>query len=301
MPDALTDLLFGPEPIIALQQLLDPGVWLFPLRLVSFFGVNWGAVLVLGLSLWLWGRKTAYAVGSAVFLEGVVSLVLNQLFFVPRPHEPGVIVYEHVSLSSFPSGHVFTTAVLWGALWVRGRIPLWVAALPVLAVSVGRIYLGTHYLGDVLGGLVFAAALLALHARLWPWVRSRMEGRSFRVYAGLALAGVVAGVAATFVIGDNVYEWGAVGIAVGASVGFLLEYRLLHYEPGDLPPTREALRIGMGVAGVLVPFLASRFVAEDAYLLTAVLTGTATLWAVLLAPWLLARVGLGETENGRAA
>lgn len=301
MPDTLDDLLFGPEPIVAVQQLFDPAVWLFPMRLVSFFGVNWGVVLVLGLALWLWGRKTAYAVGTVVLLEGVVNVVLNQLFFVPRPHEPGVVVYEHVSLSSFPSGHVFTTAVVWGALWVMGRIPLWVAALPVLAVSVSRIYLGTHYLGDVLGGLVFAAALLALHARLWPRVRSRMEGRSSRVYAALAGAGVASGVAATFVIGENPFEWGAVGVVVGASIGFLLEYRILRYEPGDLPPAREALRVGVGALGVLLPFLASRFAAEDAFLLVAALTGAATLWAVLLAPALLARAGLGETEDGRAA
>lgn len=297
----MTDLLFGPGPILFLQRLVDPA-WVPFFRLLSFFGVNWGVVLGLGLALWLWGRDTAYALAGAVFLEGVVNLVLNELYYVPRPHEPGVVVYEHVSLSSFPSGHVFTTAVVWGVLYARGRIPLWVAALPVLGVGVGRIVLGAHYLGDVLGGLAFAVALLAAHARLWPWVCRRAEALSFRALAGAAAATVVGALAAAlWVIGTSPYEWGAVGVVVGAAVGFPLEYRAVRYRPGHPSPARGALRVAVGSAGVLLPFLAARLAPDDAYLLVAALTGAATLWAVLLAPWILARTGLAGEEAPQSA
>lgn len=61
-----------------------------------------------------------------------------------------------MSLPSVPSGHVNTATVLWGLLYARGKIPLWLAAVVVALVGLSRLYLGAHYLADVLGGAVLA-------------------------------------------------------------------------------------------------------------------------------------------------
>lgn len=72
---------------------------------------------------------------------------------------------------SFPSGHSFTATVLFGiaAYYAYIHLPvgpdIWASAgLALLAFAVGyaRIYLGAHYVLDVLGGWVLGFASLAL-------------------------------------------------------------------------------------------------------------------------------------------
>lgn len=59
------DLLFGPEPIAAVQRLFGPGCVPF-FELVSLLGSNWGVVLGLGIAVWLGGRR-ATLLAPAVF------------------------------------------------------------------------------------------------------------------------------------------------------------------------------------------------------------------------------------------
>jgi membrane-associated phospholipid phosphatase len=145
-------------------------------------------VVVAGL---LWKRRY----GGALFL-GVASggaLVLNGtmkvLFQRPRPQLPWAHVLPDYS---FPSGHTMNGVVFYIALalllWsVAGRriglIGLIVAVAIAIGVGVSRIYLGYHYLTDVVGGLLAGIAWLlvvgaAFRARpkWWTWGEAGAPG-----------------------------------------------------------------------------------------------------------------------------
>lgn len=134
---------------------------------------------------WLLSKRR---LGAALFL-GVASggaLILNGtmkvLFERPRPKLDWAQVLPDYS---FPSGHtmnavVFYVAlalVLWSVFGRRiGLIALVIAVALALGVGVSRIYLGYHYLTDVVGGLLAGVAWLlvvgaAVHARpmWWRW------------------------------------------------------------------------------------------------------------------------------------
>jgi len=90
---------------------------------------------------------------------GVVSLIAVALkFLIAHPGPPPSLqrhVFE-VGLSlqlpgSFPSGHTMRTTFL-AALTLRAR-PL-LAGLLVVTMMVGLVYLGDHWLSDVLGGMI---------------------------------------------------------------------------------------------------------------------------------------------------
>lgn len=86
----------------------------------------------------------------------------------PHLHEPAVALTSY----SFPSGHTAGTALFYGFLaafvfaqpgWRHWRAP--VAAfgtVMVLLVGLSRIYLGVHYLTDVVGALILAGLWLGL-------------------------------------------------------------------------------------------------------------------------------------------
>lgn len=137
--------------------------------------------------------------GGAVFLAvaSVGAMLLDAIMKVffqrPRPALPWAQVLPDYS---FPSGHTMNAVVFYLALaliaWsVSGRriglAALAIAAAIAFGVGVSRIYLGYHYLTDVVGGilagiawlLIVGAALRARPAwRQWRGPRAPEPGRS---------------------------------------------------------------------------------------------------------------------------
>lgn len=67
----------------------------------------------------------------------------------------------------FPSGHVAIISAIWLgiALLFRRKWLWWLAGFLIVATAISRMYLGVHYLGDVVGGLAIGT-LLALSFNL---------------------------------------------------------------------------------------------------------------------------------------
>jgi membrane-associated phospholipid phosphatase len=125
------------------------------------------------------------AIGGSVALNGIMKLIFER----PRPQLPWASVLPDFS---FPSGHSMNSLVFYLAialiLWTHfgrrvGVVAVVAAVVIAVAVGFSRIYLGYHYLSDVVGG--FAAGLawllvvvLAFEVvpRTWakrPWARRR--------------------------------------------------------------------------------------------------------------------------------
>ncbi|GAA2912748.1 hypothetical protein GCM10020221_05630 [Streptomyces thioluteus] len=127
-------------------------------------------------------RRLAYAAGAVAVLacgQGLRRLVLA---LAARPRPPAADWATHASGFSFPSGHATTTAIAAGLLATavavrvssRERWPV-VAVVVCWAVSVGltRVYLGVHWLTDVVAGWAFAVAWLGGCAWAGAGLRSR--------------------------------------------------------------------------------------------------------------------------------
>lgn len=107
----------------------------------------------------------------------LVTFVVKEIVDRPRPGESVVQVLQDATSASFPSGHVVHSVVYLGALVVvlnlrlrpsrRLRLAQALIVALVLATGLSRIYLGMHWLGDVVGGFAFGVAVVA--AALWAW------------------------------------------------------------------------------------------------------------------------------------
>jgi membrane-associated phospholipid phosphatase len=121
----------------------------------------------------------------ALFLTAAIagSVALYQLFktLADRPRPPVAVHLVHASGSAFPSGHATDAAAVWAALaviaatgrsvrvkWAMGAA----AALVALIVGFSRIYLGVHWLTDVVAGLALGWAWLAFLVVLLTRARS---------------------------------------------------------------------------------------------------------------------------------
>ncbi|MDP9343761.1 MAG: bifunctional DedA family/phosphatase PAP2 family protein [Actinomycetota bacterium] len=143
-----------------MKILTELGSWAF---LVPVF---------LGIALlWRWRRKTwlplvmfAASIGGVALLRFVVGQLVDR----PRPFPPAGL--GPFTGPSFPSGHTVKTVAAYGMLaalysretrsWAR-RVAAWMGAFIVsLVVGFTRLYLGAHWLTDVLGAYALGTAWL---------------------------------------------------------------------------------------------------------------------------------------------
>ena len=129
-----------------------------------------------------------------VALAATMVPVLKEAVDRPRPTADAIYVLSEVSGHSFPSGHAFLAVTFFGAMFylaprlcgTRTKIVLplrlFLAAM-ILGIGLSRIYLGTHWLSDVIGGfiiggLVLYAAVELFHLAQRRWPRSSRSAAS---------------------------------------------------------------------------------------------------------------------------
>lgn len=162
--------LFG-EGILN-QAHIFAGAWLDRLMLATTsLGSETFYLLVLPLLYWCWDRKKALYAGAVFLIAISLNDILKAVFRHPRPDPanllPGIreLAARYAPSSpGFPSGHAQGSAAFWGALAVvsRSRKLQALLALLILLICYTRLYLGVHFMGDVLFGLLLGIACLAL-------------------------------------------------------------------------------------------------------------------------------------------
>jgi membrane-associated phospholipid phosphatase len=154
----------------------------------SLFGRSWllialavlaGLALLRPLGIRAWGPLLA--VVGADGLQNAIKAIVNR----PRP---SVSHLEHVTSSSFPSGHAtqctaFLVALIglaYSADSGRGRAAAtFCAVVVVCAVGASRVYLGVHYPTDVVAGIILGGAWAAGVIR-WSTPYSSHASQSLR-------------------------------------------------------------------------------------------------------------------------
>ena len=138
-------------------------------RIHSSLGV---IVMTLAASAYLWIQRIRVWVLTlmlAVFGGILLNFLLKHVFARQRPHFDDPLLT--LTTYSFPSGHTLMATVFYGTLCVLivSRIVSWrarvvtilAAGFMILLVGFSRIYLGAHYLSDVLAAIAEGLAWIA--------------------------------------------------------------------------------------------------------------------------------------------
>jgi membrane-associated phospholipid phosphatase len=293
---ALLRALAGPGPILAVQGLFgDDPRWLRLFKAITYLGDAQVVILAILLALWFQGRRLAYAVATLAFTGALLDLVLWHGVNLPRPDDPRIAIREVTLVSSFPSGHTATATLVWGALAAFGRLPWPIAVALVCLVMFARLYLGMHYVRDLLGGLAFGLLLLILFRRvLWPRIERWGRRRTPRFYLACGILGGLGALASIPVAPNHRPEIPA--FIAGMALGLPLEYLLARFTPARVSLTWQALKliVGLGVLALLI-FAARLF--AGALVVRSGLTAVAALWGTFGAPFLFERLGLSQATR----
>lgn len=127
--------------------------------------VLWPVVVIAGLGLWRWRRHWLPAVLPALALAGAWAGALLIKGLVGQPRPPAADRLTVVHGWSYPSQHAAQALATWGMLALmlmagrsaRARVLLAAGAVLIaFVVGLTRLYLGAHWMTDVLGGWALA-------------------------------------------------------------------------------------------------------------------------------------------------
>lgn len=239
------------QTITFVQQFASPTLDHF-FRFMSDLGSTEAYIIfLLGTYLAL-DARLGQRLGLYVLFGFYLNFHLKGLIGTERPFliDPAVArTPEAIPTSGpgFPSGHAQMSLIFWGyaASWLK-RPWFWaVAVLIVILISLSRLYLGMHFLVDVVGGLLIGAFYTAVVAFAEPvWASFKGVSRPLRALAGflippfLLLALPPPGLESSLIMG---------AMAAFGSAPLLLPYK---------PPARLGPRLLVAFVGIVLVFAA---------------------------------------------
>jgi membrane-associated phospholipid phosphatase len=151
--------------------LQNLGAWLeIPMQGFTFLGNELFFLLVMPALYWSLDPVLGFRAGMMLILSGGLNSFFKVLFHTPRPFWIDSRVEAFSSETSFglPSGHSQNSAAIWGILAasIKKKWATVLAVLIIFFIGISRIYLGVHFLHDVLTGWLVGILIIILYLKL---------------------------------------------------------------------------------------------------------------------------------------
>lgn len=151
--------------VIVNLWLQSLGEWLrTPMLFFSFLGTQNAYMILMSVMYWTIDNRLGIRLGISLLISNVFNTGLKWLLRFPRPYwvDARVKVFSTESSFGLPSGHAMISTTVWGwvILWFKQR---WITLLLIIMlffIGISRLFLGVHFLSDVLVGWLFGFILL---------------------------------------------------------------------------------------------------------------------------------------------
>jgi membrane-associated phospholipid phosphatase len=313
---------------IAFQSL---GEWLTaPMKFFSFLGSEDFFLIALPLVYWCIDSALGLRIGVMLLASNGLNNLFKMALHGPRPYWVSTDVNGLASETGFgvPSGHAQIAAGVWGiAADGLKRTWAWVAAsIVVLLIGLSRIYLGVHFLHDVLIGWLLGGLTLWVFIKYWNPIAARVKKLTmlnqillaFAISIGMILlAALVVFLSRGFAIpaewianatrnggeAPNPFSMEGMVTSMGTLFGLFAGVAWLAPRGGfraSGPAWRRALRYAVGLVGVAVFYIGLKMVFPDGEDVVALvfryirytLVGA---WVSAGAPWVFSKLQLADS------
>ena len=269
-------------------------------RIVTEFG---GTMVYLGIFFIVyWGidKNKGKLLLIVYVFSNFVNYYAKAIIAKERPPESEWLLISASHLST-PSGHAMSSTVYWGYLSLIFK-KWWLTPISfvlIILVGISRIYLGVHWLGDILTGWMFGIALLLIVTLATEPLKeffSTHNIHSQQLYIGLTILGFITLILTEIFYSGSSYNFGTPGgQMMGLGLGFYLEEKYVNFqrEPRRQKNRFILLRIIMGLVIILgVYLILDVFLSSSVFWQQAVLFISILVSGIFVWPWIFHRLGI---------
>jgi len=325
--DALTQN--GINLVVAVQSL---GMWLeAPMKFFSFLGTEYFFLLILPLLYWSIDANLGIRIGFILITSNYLNGIFKLLFAAPRPYwvSDRVIPFAAESTFGIPSGHAQNAVSVLGIIAARVRKPwVWLVALVLMFfIGFSRLYLGVHYVHDVMVGWLIGGMLLWGFVQFWnpveAWLKEKTLGTQVLIAFIISILFIVLGIFSVGRLDGYTFpeEWRANALrasdelpapvsmegsltSAGTFFGLAAGAAWIVSQGGYQATgswKKRALRFIVGLMGILILWRGLGLVFPDngdalSYLLRYLRYALVGFWVSAGAPWLFFRFKLANSQ-----
>lgn len=173
-----------------------------------FDSLGFSLLLIITVS-YLVDRKIGFRLFYILILSSFFANFFKNIFQLPRPCQMvpslGLLCDSSYGL---PSGGAMLATILFGVVWTETKNPIFrsFTVFFSLLLCFSRIYLGVHFITDVLGGIVLGTLLVLVYRYIFPPLEKRKRWTTFLLPFFMALF-------------NKMFFF---GVSIGVAIGLLL-------------------------------------------------------------------------------
>ena len=235
--------------VVKFFQSLRSDFFDFFFNSISFIGEEYVYILVLAIVYFGISQKKGEFLVFILFFTGIFNTWLKGIFTADRPFEkfPDEVINLRPETSpghSFPSGHTqnFTAFLMSGAILLKKKRYFVIAITLSLLMAISRMYLGVHFLEDVVVSLILGL----ITAYVGHYFFEKYYDKRFKVYILIGLIGIVS----IIFINDESYLK-AVGYYLGFVGAMIFNDKVIQYTfSTDLK--KRIMRVVVGIVLIAI-------------------------------------------------
>lgn len=173
--------------LIKLIQNLNSNFLDFFCELISYFSSYFGFILLFLIFFVYIDRKYCLFFGMTYVIGIALNFIFKLITNRPRPYEIDILVINKLVApgSSFPSGHSTSIILMlyfllyymykrFNKKWIK-NLSLILSIIFIIAVSFSRMYLGQHYLSDIIMGIILGLIYSYLGILCYNWINGKYK------------------------------------------------------------------------------------------------------------------------------
>lgn len=235
-------------------------------ELITRFGEETILIVAFCVVFWSISKRMGYVMGVSFFLSSLVVQGMKIIFRIPRPwvadpnFYPVQGVVSEATGYAFPSGHTQNAAALLGSLGIQIKQNLVKIILfsLVLLVAFSRLYLGVHYLLDVVVSLLLTGVIVFF---AYKFLAKEPESKKKELTLPLIIlsCAVMVMMLIAYLYHNDITEVEqlrdssrAAGAAIGFAIGMYIERVYIQFSVKAKNISYQIIKVLIGIVGVLI-------------------------------------------------
>lgn len=285
--------------IIEWLQKLSNGFFNLFFKVVTFFGDQIIFILVGVLIYWLYNKRAAFKLVFGYLIGGLLVGTLKVIVARPRPYTFSNIesISNETHGFSFPSGHSQASGSLFYGLKniFRQRWLFYTLIAILILVPLSRMYLGQHFLTDVLVGSIIGILGAMLAFKVVDLMKEKEHIYSLYLVPIFLVALIV--LLILEVNATNSVEFydkfqdlfKMIGAFIAFSIGYAIEKVYVKHEV-EASPKAKVLKVLVGLIPLALIYFGLSAIMPKTGIMTTLRYAIVVIWAILGAPFVFTKL-----------